>query len=184
MNNEIYLELTSKQLSLKNNNDLLGTYPVAIGKPSTPTPTGNFKILNKINNPGGALGTRWMQFTRQNHGIHGTNKPWLIGKAVSHGCVRMYNNDVEKIYSQVTIGTSVIIRQIFTDRRQPQTDKFKKKDPQDPNNSYITYTIRKGDSLWKISRQYNLSISKIKAINNLKGNTIYPGQKLKIPINT
>lgn len=177
MNNKIYLELTSRHLLLKNKNILLGTYPIAIGKPSTPTPTGNFKILNKIKNPGGALGTRWMQFTSQEHGIHGTNKPWLIGKAVSHGCVRMYNHDVEKVYDQVRIGTPVIIKQILTVRKQPTTNRPKK-----TSQSYIFYTVSRGDSLWKISRQYNIPISKIKTINNLKNNIIYPGQKLKIPI--
>ena len=39
---KIYLELNSRRLILKNNNNIVGTYPVAVGKPSTPTPTGDF----------------------------------------------------------------------------------------------------------------------------------------------
>ncbi len=94
-----------------NNNKAIASYPVAIGKPATPTPVGNFRIINKIFQPGGILGTRWMQFTPQQHGVHGTNKPWLIGQAVSHGCVRMHNQDVEQVYNKVRIGDQIVIRQ-------------------------------------------------------------------------
>ncbi|MFP4016195.1 MAG: L,D-transpeptidase [Halanaerobiales bacterium] len=111
---KIYIETNTRRLILKNNNQVVNTFPVAVGKPSTPTPTGDFKILNKIYNPGGVLGTRWMQFTWREHGIHGTNQPHLIGQAVSLGCVRMYNKDAETVYSMVSVGTPIIIRQSFT----------------------------------------------------------------------
>lgn len=57
---KIYLELNTRRLILKNNEQIEHIFPVAIGKPSTPTPTGDFTILNKILNPGGVLGTRWI----------------------------------------------------------------------------------------------------------------------------
>ncbi len=163
---KIKIELSSRRLFLSGDKNIIGIYPVAIGKPSTPTPTGNFKVLNKINNPGGVLGTRWLQFTPQQHGIHGTNKPWLIGQAVSNGCVRMYNQDVEKVYDKVTIGSPVIIQHLLQAEKNTQKP--------------VIYTVKKGDSLWSISLKFNSSIEKLKKDNNLKGIIIYPGQKLII----
>ncbi len=173
----IYIELGTRRLILKNGGQVVGTYPVAIGKPSTPTPSGSFKVLNKINNPGGVLGTRWMQFTYRNHGIHGTNKPWLIGQAVSNGCVRMHNQNAEEVYSRVSVGTPVTISNSFR-----TTGKI---DPADnPNQSTLFYTVRPGDSLWQIARSFNVSITNIRELNNLwTTSLIYPGQKLKLPIN-
>lgn len=178
---KIYIETNSRRLILKNNNQVVNTFPVAVGKPSTPTPTGDYKILNKILNPGGVLGARWMQFTWREHGIHGTNQPQFIGQAVSLGCVRMYNRNAETVYSNVSVGTPVIIRQSFTGNIE-----YPKDDPSDSssdpnNNSYFIYTVHKGDSLWKISQKYNVSIAEIKRINELETDIIYPGQKLKIP---
>jgi len=90
---------------------LVQTYPVAVGKPSTPTPTGHYQIRNKQINPGGVLGTRWMGLTipNGNYGIHGTNNPGSIGQAVSNGCIRMHNHHVEELFPRVNIGTPVNI---------------------------------------------------------------------------
>jgi lipoprotein-anchoring transpeptidase ErfK/SrfK len=43
------------------------------------------------------------------YGIHGTNKPWSIGQAASHGCVRMYNQDAAELYEKAYIGMPVKI---------------------------------------------------------------------------
>lgn len=170
----IFIELNSRRLILKKDNRVVGTYPVAIGKTSTPTPSGDFKILNKIKNPGGVLGTRWMKFTWREHGIHGTNQPWLIGQAVSNGCVRMHNSNVEEVFERVSVGTPITISNSFSGTDNPS--------PSNPKNgSYFIYTVRIGDSLWKISQRYNVPVTTIKAFNNLTGDLIYPGQKLKIP---
>lgn len=179
---KIYIELSSRRLILKNDERVEHIFPVAIGKPSNPTPTGDFKVLNKIKNPGGILGTRWIQFTWNEHGIHGTNQPHLIGQAVSLGCVRMYNHDVEIVYDKVSLGTPVIIRQTLTGSIEHPKD-----DPSDSstdryNNSYFIYTVRKGDSLWKIGQRFNVSVAEIKRINELTSDLIYPGQKLKLPV--
>ncbi|HOB12046.1 MAG TPA: peptidoglycan-binding protein [Syntrophomonadaceae bacterium] len=87
------------------------TYPVAIGKSSTPTPLGNWTIVAKAVNPGGPFGVRWMRLSVPwgGYGIHGTNNPKSIGRAVSHGCIRLYNEDVIEIYDQTPIGTLVTI---------------------------------------------------------------------------
>jgi len=177
MSYKIYLELNTRRLILKNNEQVEHIFPIAIGKASTPTPTGDFTILNKILNPGGVLGTRWMQFTWREHGIHGTNQPNLIGQAVSLGCVRMYNNDVEIVYSKVSTGTPVIIRESLTGNIEHPKDNPSDSSPE----SYFIYTVRTGDSLWKISQRYNVSVSVIKELNQLSSDIIYPGQKLKIP---
>lgn len=75
----------------------------------TSTPFGNFVIINKAPNPGGPFGTLWMSLSKEHYGIHGTNNPSSIGKAVSKGCIRMYNKDVEELASIVPIGTAVFI---------------------------------------------------------------------------
>jgi lipoprotein-anchoring transpeptidase ErfK/SrfK len=108
---KILITKSSRQLTLWNGNTQVRSYPVGIGKPSTPTPEGNYAIATKILNPGGMLGTRWMGLNFDpDYGIHGNNAPWSIGHLVSHGCVRMYNNHVEEVFNLVRLGTPVIIR--------------------------------------------------------------------------
>lgn len=96
-------------LTLYKNGQWYRSYPVAIGKPSTPTPKGTFKIVNKALNPGGPFGARWLGLSKAHYGIHGTNNPSSIGNAVSNGCIRMHNRDVIKLYNFVPIGTTVKI---------------------------------------------------------------------------
>lgn len=105
----IVISLSDRALGLYQGNQLIRRYPVAIGKPSTPTPVGTHKVLEKVLYPGGGLGTRWIGFTYQMHGIHGTNRPELIGQEVSNGCVRMHNANVEELYEMVGVGTPVVV---------------------------------------------------------------------------
>jgi lipoprotein-anchoring transpeptidase ErfK/SrfK len=91
---------------------VLKTYPIAIGNASTPTPKGNFKIVNKARKPGGPFGARWLGLSAPNgdYGIHGTNNPASIGKTVSNGCIRTYNNNnIIELYNLVPVGSSVKI---------------------------------------------------------------------------
>lgn len=104
----IVVSLAERRLYLFENGKVFRSYPVAIGKLSTPTPTGEYSIRHKLMNPGGPFGTRWISF-KPHYGIHGTNRPDLIGQAVSHGCVRMYNRDVEQLYELTYVGMSVKI---------------------------------------------------------------------------
>lgn len=119
----IVVNLPSRTLDFYNNNRLMKTYPLAIGKPSTPTPLGNFTITQKEINPwwyppngkkivpsgpNNPLGYRWMGFAPM-YGIHGTNTPWEIGGWVSNGCVRMQEADVEELFELVPYGTAVYI---------------------------------------------------------------------------
>ncbi|MFC4766826.1 L,D-transpeptidase family protein [Effusibacillus consociatus] len=86
-------------------------YPIALGKPETPTPVGEWKVINKYKNWGAGFGTRWigLDVPWGVYGIHGTNKPHSIGSDASHGCVRMLNRHVEQLYEWVKIGTPVSI---------------------------------------------------------------------------
>jgi len=99
---------------------IVKVYDIAVGKPSTPSPRGQFAVVNRIPNPtwygpqkvvapGAAnpLGTRWMGLSAAGYGIHGTNVPRSIGKAASHGCIRMRNQDVEDLFDRVTDGIAV-----------------------------------------------------------------------------
>lgn len=113
----IRISLSRRRLSLYNNGRLMKTYPVGVGKIATQTPSGNFIIVSKVpypySHPGGPLsvfGTMWMGLSKPHYGIHGTNNPSSIGKFVSHGCIRMYNRDVNELARLVPIGTPVQIR--------------------------------------------------------------------------
>ena len=106
----IIVDLSDRRLHLLENNIVIRTYPVAIGAALTQTPTGEYTIINKAPNPGGPFGAYWMGLSKPSYGIHGTNNPASIGSMVSHGCVRMYNQDVIDLAGRVSIGTRVTIR--------------------------------------------------------------------------
>jgi len=95
------------------------------------TPAGTYHITNKQVNPawyvpnsdwagslagqvipGGApnnpLVARWLGI-QDGIGIHGTNEPWSVGSAASHGCIRMRPEDVIDLYPRVPVGTAVLI---------------------------------------------------------------------------
>lgn len=108
----ILIDIDRKNLYLLDikKNEVIRKYVVATGKPSTPTPTGTYKIVQKAK-WGAGFGSRWMKINVPwgQYGIHGTNKPYSIGYDASHGCVRMRNKDVEELYSLVKYGTPVTL---------------------------------------------------------------------------
>lgn len=107
----IVINTKAHTLTLFRDNNVYKTYKVAVGKPSTPTPKGTFKIINRAVNPGGPFGARWLglNIPYGDYGIHGTNNPSSIGKSVSNGCIRMFNNQVIELSNLVPIGTTVTI---------------------------------------------------------------------------
>lgn len=109
-NYRIIVDLSDRMLYLLDNNIVINGFPVGIGRMVTQTPQGVFTIINKVPNPGGPFGSFWMGLSKPHYGIHGTNNPASIGHLVSHGCIRMYNEDVVRLASMVSIGTSVTIR--------------------------------------------------------------------------
>jgi hypothetical protein len=107
----IVIDTNRRRLMLFSGRKLVFSWPVAVGKPETPTPVGNWRIKRKAMNWGSGFGTRWLGLTVPwgIYGIHGTNKPYSIGGYESHGCIRMFNRDVEKLYPLVQAGTPVVI---------------------------------------------------------------------------
>ena len=118
----IIVDKSENILILKSNEEVMKTYIVSTGANNS-TPTGTFKIVNKLKNPTwyktGAvippsspeniLGSRWLGFDLKGYGIHGTVDPQSLGKSVTEGCIRMSNQDVEELYTIVPLGTEVTI---------------------------------------------------------------------------
>ncbi len=120
----IVIDLSERRLRTYRRNELVGEYPVAVGRPGLETPTGEYFINQKLRppRPGGPYGAlaigisafqpklaHWEQGGPV--AIHGTNEPWLIGKAVSHGCVRMRDKDVLAVGRTVPAGSPVFIEE-------------------------------------------------------------------------
>ena len=121
---KIFINSASRLMMLFDGNVKVAVYHLGLGKPTTPTPSGYYKILEKVINPSwidpsdpeyeilsgpdNPLGYRWMQI-QGNYGIHGTNRPDSIGHYVSNGCVRMNEKDVEELFASVEVGTPVEI---------------------------------------------------------------------------
>ncbi len=112
------------------------TYPIGIGRVGWETPLGATKVVSKARDPhwwvpasvrrehaemgnpipavvppgpDNPLGTRVLKLEMPGYLIHGTNQPYGVGMRVSHGCVRLYPENIELLYSLVSIGESVMI---------------------------------------------------------------------------
>ena len=120
---QIVVSIPDRKLALIENGEVKKIFPVAVGKESTPSPAGSFHIVSRVANPtyyhegqivppGSAnpVGTRWMGLSEHGYGIHGTNAPNSIGKAASHGCIRMARADLEQLFALVQVGDEVEIR--------------------------------------------------------------------------
>jgi len=106
----IVVSKSDRTLKLFRNQTLIKTYPIAIGKMLSQTPTGTFVVVNRQPNPGGPYGAMWLSLSKTGYGIHGTNNPSSIGQSVSQGCVRMYNHDVLELANQIPNGIRVVIQ--------------------------------------------------------------------------
>jgi L,D-transpeptidase ErfK/SrfK len=109
----------------------VSTYPLGIGDQGTDTPIGRYRVVEKIvrpawhvpksirqqrrlpevvppgpNNP---MGSHALRLSMQSILIHGTNRPWGIGRRSSHGCLRLYPEDIVQLYRKVPTGTRVVI---------------------------------------------------------------------------
>jgi lipoprotein-anchoring transpeptidase ErfK/SrfK len=111
---------------------LVASYPASIGSPQNPSPEGTMEVRAIAENPRYAyrpdknfkqgdntesldlppgpnspVGSVWIDLTRETYGIHGAPEPESVGKAASHGCVRLTNWDAEELAGLVRTGTKV-----------------------------------------------------------------------------
>ena len=116
----LIVNIPARKIALVEGGKVVKVYPVAVGKKSTPSPSGAFHIASHVANPtythegkvvrpgpSNPVGTRWMSLGYKGYGLHGTNHPESIGHAASHGCVRMRNHDVEELFELVRVGDEV-----------------------------------------------------------------------------
>ena len=117
----IVISIADRKLAVVEDGRVVKIYPTAVGADATPSPTGVFKIANRVPNPtwygphrktvapgrANPLGTRWMGLSYKGYGIHGTNNQGSIGHNVSHGCIRMRRADVEQLFEIVKVGDVV-----------------------------------------------------------------------------
>ena len=107
---EIFIDGEEARLYLLENGKCVEEFRCAVGKEGTPSPVGTFYITDKAH-WGEGFGGRWMGLncTWGRFGIHGTIFPNSVGWGSSHGCFRMLNKDVEKLYGIVPVGTKVTV---------------------------------------------------------------------------
>jgi len=116
----VIVSIPDRKLAVVENNEVVQVFAVAVGAPVSPSPTGTFTIVNRVANPTyyhpgkviasgpqNPLGTRWIGLSQKGYGIHGTDQPSSIGYAKSHGCIRLRNADVERLFERVRAGDVV-----------------------------------------------------------------------------
>lgn len=124
----LVVDLSDRRVYVYENTLVKISYPVAVGQPGWETPIGTFKVSQKYQNPvwqhpitgekvlpgkKNPLGKWWIGFGSVGDlliGFHGTNDETLVGQPVSHGCLRMRNSDIGKLYQQTSAGTVVTVR--------------------------------------------------------------------------
>jgi lipoprotein-anchoring transpeptidase ErfK/SrfK len=121
----IVIDLSRRRMTVRHRGKVSGRYPVAIGAPGTPTPTGHYAVTDRLRTGTGGSGpygccilalTGHQPKIAQGWGggdriaIHATPATWSLGKAVSHGCVRAANATLRTLMRQVRLGTPVRIR--------------------------------------------------------------------------
>jgi lipoprotein-anchoring transpeptidase ErfK/SrfK len=119
----IVVDLSQRRLRLYRSGRLAFETPVAVGASATPTPVGRYfvnerYVLPDASGPFGpdALGISAHSDALQHTwvedgpiGIHGTNEPWSIGQAASHGCIRVSNDVMRRLFALAPAGTPVVV---------------------------------------------------------------------------
>jgi L,D-transpeptidase catalytic domain len=122
VSNRIVVDLSARRLVAYRHGRPLLHASVAVGTPQTPTPTGRYVINERwlLANPNGAFGVAALGISAHSNvlhnwlqggpiAIHGTNEPWTIGQAASHGCIRLHNADMRRLLRLAPAGTPVVI---------------------------------------------------------------------------
>jgi lipoprotein-anchoring transpeptidase ErfK/SrfK len=129
----LVVSIPDRKLAVVENNEVVQVFEVAVGAPNTPSPSGTFTIVNRVANPTyyhpgnviapgpqNPIGTRWIGLNQKGYGIHGTDQPSSIGFAKSHGCIRLRNADVERLFERVRPGDVVELHA----ERTPELDQL------------------------------------------------------------
>lgn len=121
----LVLKLSERRVYVYDRDQVKTSFPVAIGRAGWETPTGEYQVIQMQHDPiwehpftgelvppgqDNPLGVRWIGFWTDGTnyiGFHGTPNTETIGRPASHGCVRMYNHDVVKLFEMVELGTPV-----------------------------------------------------------------------------
>jgi lipoprotein-anchoring transpeptidase ErfK/SrfK len=119
---QIVVSIPDRKLAIVENGTVVKIYPVAVGAENSPSPTGSFTIVNRLTDPtyyhkgtvigpgaDNPLGNRWIGLNQKGYGIHGTNVQSSIGKAASHGCIRLGRKDLIDLFTRVQVGNVVEI---------------------------------------------------------------------------
>jgi hypothetical protein len=119
----VLVSIPDRKLAVLENGTVVADFSISVGAEGSPSPTGEFKIVNRVSNPAyyhegvvvpagksNPVGTRWIGLSEKGYGIHGTNVPKSIGRAASHGCIRLRNRDMEKLFGMLRVGDVVEIR--------------------------------------------------------------------------
>jgi lipoprotein-anchoring transpeptidase ErfK/SrfK len=120
---QVLVSVSDRKLAVLENGKIIRTFAVSVGARVTPSPTGEFQIVNRLANPtyyhpgtvippsnDNPIGPRWIGLSQKGFGIHGTNQPRSIGHAASHGCIRLNNRDILQLFQMVSVGDTVSIR--------------------------------------------------------------------------
>jgi lipoprotein-anchoring transpeptidase ErfK/SrfK len=120
---QVVVSIPDRKLAVLEDGKILRVFQVAVGANVSPSPTGEFQIAHRLTNPtyyhpgvvippgkDNPLGPRWVGLNQKGFGIHGTNQPLSIGKAASHGCIRMRNREIAQFFELVSVGDTVSIR--------------------------------------------------------------------------
>jgi L,D-transpeptidase ErfK/SrfK len=128
LDNRLVLKVGERRVYLYEGEKAVVSYPVAVGKKGWETPTGKFQVIKMVRNPAwehpwegtifppgpdNPLGERWIGFWsdgKNTIGFHGTPSENTIGRAASHGCVRMKNQDIKALFDLVQMGTPVVVQ--------------------------------------------------------------------------
>lgn len=186
---KIIINIPSRTLELWNEQVLEKKFPVGVGKSTTPTPIGNFKVISKVvhptwknpykpagvgiikpgnNNP---LGTRWIGFhvdaNGGEYGMHGTNNPFSVGTFCSHGCVRMYVKDSEYLFKKITVGTQLNIEYNDYKLVKKGYSLFVSRYP-DAYGKKLNFEEQINSQLNKLEKNYVVFEDKLKKARNLK----------------
>ena len=123
LTHRVAIDLAARQLTVYVDGQVQQVVDVAVGSADNPTPTGSFFVVDKLDttNDAGAYGPYAFGLSAHSEtltefaggdgqiGIHGTNDPTSIGRAVSHGCIRLPNETITQLSAELPLGTPVVI---------------------------------------------------------------------------